>query len=357
MFSKGTITIPKSYSPLLFLLATVCIYLFAGYAVDYLSSSPNPGLLAIAIAADLIITVAILYYVLLIRGRGWPVLSIVPLCFLSILGAKWLLPSEHLAIFDYSHFILIPLELAIIGIVGFKAYGLVRRYKKDRNQVGTPPDILVGLQQAAFEITGSKGFAKAVAFELAIFYYTFLSWAKPLSQSTNGFTYHKKVGYTPIFMALMCMALIELVVVHVVVWALGAELVAWILTGISIYGILWLIGDYRAVLRRHIEVNENELVIRVGLRYTAVLPLNQIQYIRKWPTKKPFEKRPGFMNAVVFGKPHYEIQLSRPIKVQRLYGMEKEIHSFGICIDDRERFEAILHELSHGRLNVSTLSK
>ena len=75
------------------------------------------------------------------------------------------------------------------------------------------------------------------------------------------------------------MALVaETIALHFLV-ARWSEVAAWVLTGVSVYGAVWLVGDYRACVARRIEVTEESLRLRLGLRWEAEIPYSAIAEI------------------------------------------------------------------------------
>jgi hypothetical protein len=133
----------------------------------------------------------------------------------------------------------------------------------------------------------------------------------------------------------------ELVALHflLVRWHPAA---AWVHFALAAYGLIWLLGDYRAILRRPLEVSEEGLRLRCGIRWNGRVTWDQISgwEVLSWRDDVPSEK--DFRSLAVFGKPHYLLRLKEPVELTGPYGLRQKVSCLGLGVDDRQRFEEIL---------------
>ncbi len=135
--------------------------------------------------------------------------------------------------------------------------------------------------------------------------------------------------------------LIEVIALHVLVWVWNPGL-GWVVAALSLYGMLWLLGDWRAVCLRPILVNKEALIVRIGLRWTVQAPFAAIASVRPEAAKPPSHKTPGYLSSILPGTPQYLIALNPPIVAHGLYGRRRTITTLGLAVDDTASFEAAL---------------
>jgi len=182
-----------------------------------------------------------------------------------------------------------------------------------------------------------------LTFEIGLLYYALFSWrARPTDATKHGaFSYHKKNGYTTLLAGILVAMLIEMIVLHTLI-GLGVPGRAWVVTVLSLYGMLWLLGDWRAVCLRPILVEKDALIVRIGLRWTVQVPFVAIASVRPVEAQPPSRKTPGYLKALLLGIPPYLIALNHPIVAHGLYGRRKTITMIGLAVDDTVSFEAAL---------------
>ena len=108
---------------------------------------------------------------------------------------------------------------------------------------------------------------------------------------------------------------------------------AWILTGLSLYAWVWIIGDFHALRHRPVRISERTLHLRLGLRWTASIPLASILAVRA-PTdnEKPGGKE--HLQALLIGAPNRRLELSEPVTAIGLYGFTRRVTTIDLQIDD-----------------------
>ncbi len=203
---------------------------------------------------------------------------------------------------------------------------------------GRHADVLETLRAAARQTLGHRLVADILAFELAIFYFAFGTWSKPAAESSHGYSYHLKAGYSAVLATIMLVGTVELFAVHLLVqrWSTTA---AWLLTALSAYGLIWLIGDFQAIRRRPIVLTRDGLDLRLGIRWSLHIPWSLVRELRPVGHAFTAPKRQDYLNAVVFGAPRYLIDLEQPVTASGPYGIQRQVNQVAFTIDDPDRFE------------------
>lgn len=293
----------------------------------------QPELVSLGVLVDLLVVVPLAFYLLPVRRAGWPVRSLVPLFLFSLTGAAWVLPEQREMLKRLSEILSIPAE---IGLVTWISVRTARSLKSTRG-AGTD-DMLERLRQVAREILPWRGAAEAIAFEMAVVYFSLFAWRRR-SQSPAGaqaFTYHRTSGYGALGFAFLIMTLAEAIPVHLLV-ARWSSRGAWLLTALAAYGLLWFLADYRATRLRPILLDEDILCIRSGLRWTVRIPRAQIVGIhRKAPVSDTF------LRTALPTMRQLWIELAEPVTARGPYGKEKRARWVSVAVDDAKAFQEAL---------------
>lgn len=314
----------RQRSPLLpFALLAAAVYAAEIVAARHIAGSPAPGVLAAAVVFDLAVALPAAYGWFFLRGRGtWP--RVVPVVALSLAGAWAVLPAAHRGIIDSARFLLIPLEVAAVGMV---LRGIVRSWTRGG-------DAVERIGQAARAALPHRA-AEAVAYEITLFYLALLSWrARPhVPSGAAAFSTHRRSGYAGLVLAVAMMSVVEGTVVHLLA-ARWSPVAAWILTALSVYGVIWMVGDLQAIRLRPTLVDDDALHVRVGLRWDARIPWSEIEAVEPRGAA-PFPSRaPGHLRATPMGEPALVVTLRRPVRVRGPYGISRTVTRLGIAVDD-----------------------
>ncbi len=141
--------------------------------------------------------------------------------------------------------------------------------------------------------------------------------------------------------ALVLASVAEVVTVHLLV-AHWSRALAWGLTGVAAYGVLWLFGDYQALRLRPIVVDETTLHLRLGLRWSADVPLASIRTLSTEGAGRLTRRTPGYLHAVVMTSPRVVLDIEPPVVAQGPYGVTKRVSRIGLSPDERARFVDVL---------------
>ncbi len=215
--------------------------------------------LNLAITADLLLTVPLVYF-LLIRKSEIPNTTIIPVLIIGLLIGSYFLPQEsqtYLSIFKT--WALPVIEISALIFVIIKVHSAIRKYKALK---GSTPDFFNALISTCQEIL-PKRLVLPFATEVAVFYYGFINW-KTREIRENEYTYHKKSGTPALFYAVILIIAIETVAIHFLLtqWS---SVAAWILTALSIYTAIQVFGFAKSLSKRPISINKDSLTLRYGI--------------------------------------------------------------------------------------------
>jgi hypothetical protein len=334
----------KAYFPLLaFGLALTAVYLATLFVVHALPQAPHPDVVAAALTLDLMVIVPLLYYGLLVRRKRWPAVTVAPVFLLSLGAASLVVPAGHHGMLDILTLLSALVEVLLLGYVGLKVARTVRRFRTQ--EAGVDLDVFERLRTSLRETLGNRFAADVLASEVGLFYYALFSWraAAPAGLKHRAFSYHQQSGYDAIVGGILVAMLMEMIALHLLLQFWSPAL-AWGLTALSGYGVLWLVGDARAVRLRPIRVEKDALLIRIGLRWTVRVPFLAIGTMRPAGRQAPPKKTPGYLEAVLWSRPRYLIDLNEPILAQGLYGFRKPVTILGFTVNDPAAFEAVLKQ-------------
>ena len=323
-----------AFHPLTFVGLAVLVYAAAVAVASTLPGLDRAAVVAAALTLDLAVVVPAAYWLLLVRGRGWPRFSVVPVFLASLFAASLVLPEGHHGTLGLLEWVAVPAELALVAFLLSRALRATRGLRGGESQ-GDPFD---RLRASAREVLEAPVVAELLAYEVGLLYYALFSWrGRP---HTGGarlvVTHHRRVGYGALAAGLMVVVAAETVPVHLLL-SLWSPVAAWVLTGLSLYTILWLLGDWRAIVLRPSRVVGERLEVRIGVRWNLSLSLASVTAVRRVGAEPP-PAGPGYLCAVAFGQPRLLLELAEPVTARGPYGWKKEVRRLGLTVDDEAAF-------------------
>lgn len=303
---------------LLFLSLALCVNLAATLAVQFF---PSPKVRFGAIL-DMTLTVTGLYYWLVVRPGHRGKLSLAFIFLLGLLRASFAFPR------------IIPgREIIVAGFEVALVTAILTAWRKSRTLTETDP--LARLRRILAGILPSETAARALASEFAVLYYGFAWRAKPhVPENAKPFTLHQRSGFGDILLFVGLASLLEIVPVHLVA-ARWSHTAAWILTGLSLYGALWVVAIARSLTLRPALVTDEALTLRFGLIFNLEIPREAIQTISTQPIE-------GATLVPRRAEANLYLHLNRPHRAERILGLGKAVQTLGLCADEPEALLAAL---------------
>lgn len=308
----------------LFALAALTINL-ADNAVLRAIADPRKRLIVAAGATlDIVLIVTAIYYWLLvrpgIRGRA----SLLPIALLGALRAALLFPDARVLT-------AVIAGLCETGLIAFVIVHVRSRARRHANRLSDPADAL----RTSLESLLAPPVARFVAAELSIFNYAFFSWrSKPhVPADARAFTLHEKSGHADLFYAVAALSVFEIFPMHLLLhhWRPAA---AWIATGLSAYGMIWLIGLARSFRLRPGLISPDYLDVRYGLLFRLRIPRENIAAIR------PATAGDAASATVIprRSEPSLCIDLIQPMEAESLFGLRRCVRCLALAPDDATGF-------------------
>ena len=203
-----------------------------------------------------------------------------------------------------------------------------------RGAEGSLLDRLEGALSAEFR---SRRLAAILATEAAAVAYAVGSWRKPTP--TDGFSTYRERSYLVLVGVFSFLVIVETAGVHLALTYLSTT-VAWVMTALSAYALLWIVGDTQAVRLQPVRLADEGLAVARGLRWRAEVPYAAIA------SAEPAEGAPT--TALRFGPigTNVVLSLSEPVVARGLFGRRRETREIALTIDGREAFLAELGRVS-----------
>jgi hypothetical protein len=315
-----------------FLLLAVTINAVDGALTRQILDPGKRTLVAAAASLDIVVVVSAIYYWLLvrpgIRGRS----SLFPIAIIGALHACFLYPNARA----------VTAGLAGLCEVGLLSFVVVQVRRVSRRGLRCPGDPISSIQSVLEALALPPFIARLLATEIGILYYASFSWrAKPhVPAGAKAFFMHRKNGQGALFYAVAAASSLEMLPMHLVIRQWNPTW-AWAATGISLYGMIWLIGLGRSLELRPVLIGPEFLDLRYGLLFALRVPCEMIASFRRADSAGP-------SHAFVLPKgsqPDFCIDLACPLEAEGLFGVRRHVSLLALAPDDPAGFERALGEL------------
>lgn len=192
---------------------------------------------------------------------------------------------------------------------------------------------MVTLRNAVGAVIPFPPGARAIATEISLMYYAIFGWrAKPyVPEGTRAFWLTEQKDKAFLLAAAGMASVFEIVPVHLLA-ARRSVLAAWILTGVSVYGLVWLLGLSRSLALRPTVVGADLLAIRFGLLVQLTLPLDQIARVDRVSVGSD-----GVIALPRRMAPNVEISFAQAVELERLFG-SRSVKRVALCLENPEEF-------------------
>jgi hypothetical protein len=291
--------------------------------------------LSLAITVDLLLTTPFVYF-LLIRKTNIPKTTIVPFIILGIIVCSSIIPSEnqyYLSLFKT--WVLPIIELFVLSYLIYNIIKARRLYKL--NEEHTTSDFFTILKSTCYQILPKAAVIPFVT-EIAVFYYGFLNWKKRKLQP-NEFSYHKNSGTVGLLIALIFLIAIETVALHLLLERWNT-IAAWVLTGISMYSGIQILGFLKSMLKRPIVVEGNMLYLHYGIMNETTINIQDIESIALSTKDIELDKTTRKLSFLGDLEGHnLVIKLKTENSIIGLYGIKRSYTTLALYVDKKQEFK------------------
>ncbi|MDE2870015.1 MAG: hypothetical protein OXR64_11385 [Chloroflexota bacterium] len=255
-------TLTRRRSLITFVSLSLLLLSLEVWIATHVEASPQPGMLAIAVTLDIAVGVPLLFYLLIVRKKFLPLSSVVPVCILTLLAIRFILPSSEQSFLRFSDFLIPAIELSVAVFLLFKLRNVIRDVRRARRESLYFVDALrIGLGKSV----KSDFVAAIVASEVSMLYLVFAGWFAKFRTSrpdVSVHSYHRKSNF--LFWPLMALVVVETFGLHLVI-SIWTPTGAWVFTAISIYTLLWMVGHIHASRLQPVIVDDHYIYLRTGL--------------------------------------------------------------------------------------------
>lgn len=253
----------------------------------------------------------------------------------------------HRSFVTGARFVTLTLELAITAYAIWAVQRALHRSHVD----GSEGDVVELLQHTLATSFGRRAWIRAVAMEIATFYYALGGRGDRPPRGAVTFAVDASSAATMAAGFGLAIA-IEAVVMHLLLmrWSIVAAVA---LTGFSLYSVLWLVGDYRATRHRPVVLDGRRLILRVGLRCHVVVEIEQLMSVRLLSWRDVPKRAAGYLNTTRPGRPNLVIETRAPVKVTTLLGLQRPAQRIGLRFVEPQRFRDAIVSVAGGVLPES----
>jgi len=295
--------------------------------------------LILAVTTDLLLTVPLIYF-LLIRKSSIPNTTVIPVMLIGLLVGSYLLPAEHQTYLQlFKTWALPAIEILALVFITWKVRSALKTYK---SHTGEHQDFYDALKATCSEILPAP-LVHLFATEVAVFYYGFVNWQQHLLTS-HEFTYHKKSGTPALLGGLLLVIFIETIALHFLL-ELWSPVAAWILTGLSIYTAVQVLGFAKSLSKRPIVLERDQVLLRYGILNETAIAYTDVCDVNLSKTELPEAELAARLSPLgELESYNVVIRLKTINRLIGLYGISKQYQTLALYVDEpiafKERLEA-----------------
>lgn len=314
----------------IFFVAALALYAYGVVSADHIPADVD----AVALPLDFMVGIPLAFYFMVVRPRKLSLLCVLPVIWvgygLSVVGLGS--PSE--GILPLLLAALIPVELAIAAK---EAMSMARVFKDAKAKSSDP---MQWFYATTLYLVHKEAPARMMAAELSVWYYVLFSWRKRPHVKTGerAYSYHNAGGYMNMMLGLGLALPVEIVAVHMLIaqWSVAA---ATLMTLLSAYAALWLVGDARARIMRPVVLGKDKLCIECGIQMETVVPISDVTSVSSLEPKHL--DKSDKLNYGTFYQANVWITFEGPVEVRTLMGA-KSVHAIGLSLDEPQDFMGML---------------
>lgn len=293
----------------------------------------NSNTLSIGITFDLLLTVPLLYF-LLIRKTNIPKTTVLPCLIIGMITCSVILPTQNQYYLDlFKTWVFPVLELSIISYIIYRLTKVIKRYKANKSD---KVDFFTALKNTCYE-TLPKSIVIPLVTEISVFYYGFVYWKKR-TLNENEFSYHKDSGTVALFISIIFIVTVETFVLHILIQKWNVT-IAWILTFLSIYSGVQLLGFLKSLSKRPISIKDNKLYLKYGIMNETIIDLKDIDSIEI--SSKDIELNRETRKLSFLGELESHnviIRLKKENELTGLYGIKRKYKNLALYVDKKNEF-------------------
>lgn len=332
-------TLTQRFSTYLVYLLPLSIFIFGVLMIQSSAYQQNPELMSLAITVDFLLTAPLLHF-LLIRKKDLPKITVISFIVIGTIVASFVLPEQdQFYLGQFKTWFIPVLELGVFTFLFIQIRKTVKAFKSQKNH---STDFIDVLRVSTKTALGESRPAQLLATEVAVIYYALFRWKKtPLTEGVH-FTNYRKNGASSLYIALICILGIEVLPMHILLEKWNV-VVAWIFTFGGLYAMIQVLAHLKALKRRPIQFEDNQLVLRNGLMADTSIPYDQIEAFGFSNRKMTIDETTRALSILPDLDAHnLFIEVKTPGVIEGPYGSNHQYTRLLFFVDDKMAFKDLL---------------
>jgi len=312
------------------LALTASVYGIELAVVHGVGAAMPASCLAAAVTFGLVVAVPLFWWFVALRGTRSGIRRVLSLVVASLAGAALVVPRDGRALVSLVRLAVVPLEIGVLVVTVRAVMGAMRLGR-------TGADVAERLDEALTGALGDNVVAHVLAAEASAVLFAVVGGSRGGGESP-GRVFTAYDARVPAFTWGLALAIVvETFVMHLLVGAAHPR-VAWALTGLGAYALVWVVGQHRAVGARAIALEEEHLVLRAGLRLTARVPWSLVQGADAVSSAMaPARRGAGDLDVARPAEPNVVVRLREPVIGTGAFGVRRRVARVAMCVDEPER--------------------
>lgn len=333
----GTPATPARLAPSHIALALFAVLALYGIDLACLAAAPAAGFPFVpnfALPFDLMVCVPAAFYLLAVRPARLSPLLVLPVIWLGgFASLQFAAPGQP------SIVPLLGLAALVVeaGVAVREARRFACGFRAAKAATDNPLDWFSGAFSA---LVRNERAARMAGLELTMWYYAVASWrrAPHVPEGCRAFSSHRQSGYVAVVGVMLGLVAIEAFAVHLMMSRFSLP-AACILTALSVYAIIWMVAEARAVVLNPLLVGNDELVARWGMLARERVPLGLIAWVGECEPAVPRKER---LDLAAMGGRAVWIELAEPLEVRGITGKRRTVRALKVSPDEPVAFKQAL---------------
>ncbi|SFD98795.1 hypothetical protein [Spirosoma endophyticum] len=299
--------------------------------------SQHPAVLSVGVLCDLVFVTSGIFYWIVARPLRLATNRTVLITLLMLRLALVIVPQSSGLPNQLWPFLLAISEGVVLIVAGVRIRTITRMYR----QLRPSADAETALRGGLATVFGEKATGVILGEGLTL-YYVLLGWRLQSDIPAGGqvVTSHRESGQVALTTGLVLVGVIEGVAVHLLLARWNPAIAFWV-TMLSMYGMLFFVADIIATLKRPSFLTTDHLHLRLGVRWQRQIPRSAIAdatFIHEKPARQSDRLNGAFLTA-----PNVLLTFTRPIEINGPYGLQKKVRQVAFFVDDRAAFVQVLN--------------
>ena len=237
--------------------------------------------------------------------------SLAYVCIIILLGS-YIIPEKNKYIWSYLEGLRYVALAAFVLLECLAALGVWFAVKNALNDLVDPDQ---AIKQSVESVIGKNLVSRWLAFETRV--WTYALFAKRVNKDKfigeQHFSVHTKDGTQNNQLGFILMIFFEMPIAHILLFYFASPQTALIITALTALGLIFFIGEYRALAIRPISVTDTEIIVRYGVWDPHYLSFNDIAKISS--SSEFIKRRRGVKRFNLAGNPNVMIALKSGDKI------------------------------------------